>query len=181
MRSVIRPLTAVLAATALASCMDLSAPSAGSRLSLAIVPRFSESAPTASATAKPIEVVVSYTGPGSTAASIQVTPGAGLYSASSATQFSAKAFDSNNIELTSAPIFWSVSDKSKATISSSGLLTPTGNRGTINVIATTANGVSKSISVDLAPGAAGLRVIQGAGQSGPGGSVLPLDAVVELY
>jgi hypothetical protein len=262
MRSVIRPLTAVMAATALTSCMDLSAPAGRSRSSLAIVPRFSESAslasatlaqaglsynavrivivrpatdtlkdttivfsptspevtlelsiaaaptealtagvqfkqdatvmfsgttevkaiaPTASATAKPVEVVVSYTGPGSTAASVQIAPGPGLYSTSSNTQFTARAFDSNAIELTSAPIFWSVDDQTKATISSTGLLTPKGTRGTVNVTATTANGIAKTIAVDLAPPAAGLRVVQGAGQKGPAGAVLPLDAIVELF
>jgi hypothetical protein len=264
MRSVIRPLTAVLSATALTSCMDLSAPTGKSRLSLAIVPRFSQSAslasatlaqaglsynavrivivrpstppdtlkdttivftptspeqtlelsiaaspsealsagvqfkqdatvmfsgsadvkaiaPTASATAKPIEVVVTYTGPGSTAATVQIQPGDGLYSASSSTQFTAKAFDANNIELPSAPIFWSVSDPTKATISATGLLTPTGSRGTINVTATAANGIAKTVAVALAPGAAGLRVVQGAAQKGPAGSVLPLEAVIELF
>jgi hypothetical protein len=267
MRLILRPLTAALAVTALTSCMDLSAPSAKSRLSLAIVPRFSESAtlqsatlaqaglsynavrivivrpstppdtlkdttivftptsaevtlelsvtaapsealsagvqfkqdqtvmfsgstdvkavaPTASATAKPIEVVVSYTGPGSTAATVEIQPGAGLYSATATSQLTAKALDSKNVVLSSAPIFWSVSDAALASITPSGataILTPKGKRGTVNVTATTANGIAKTVALDLAPDAAGLRVVQGAGQKGPGGSALPLDAVVELY
>ena len=138
-------------------------------------------APTAAATATPIEVIVSYTGPGSTAASVTVSPGAGIYSASSNTQFTAKAFDAANVEIANAPVFWKVSDESKATISSTGLLTPTGTRGTIDVTATAANGVAKTIAVQLAPGAAGLRIIQGAGQKGPAGSQLPAAAIVELY
>jgi hypothetical protein len=262
MRSIIRPVTAVLAATTLASCMEMSGPTGASRTSLAIVPRFSHAAslssatlaqaglsfnsvrvvivrpatdtlkdttivfsptspaltlelsilatpsedlvagvqfkqdqtvmfsgtanvkavqPAAAATATPVEVVVNYTGPGAGTASIQIAPAGGLYSASSNTQFTAKAFDSQNTEITGASIFWSVSDPTKAAISSTGLLTPTGNRGTIKVTATAANGISKSVEVSLAPAAVGLRVIQGAGQKGTPGSTLDLAAVVELY
>jgi hypothetical protein len=262
MRSILRPVTAVLAATTLASCMEMSGPTGTSRTSLAIAPRFSQGAslasatlaqaglsfnsvrivivrpatdtlkdttivfsptsaaltlelsiaatpaenlvagvqfkqdqtvmfsgtanvkavpPTAAASATPVEVVVNYTGPGATTASIQVVPGGGVFSASSSTQFTAKAFDAQNAEVSGAPIFWSVSDESKATISSTGLLTPTGNRGTINVTATAANGVSKSVEIQLAPAAVGLRVVQGAGQKGPVSAELKEPAVVELY
>ena len=262
MRSILRPVTAVLAATTLASCMEMSGPTGTSRTSLAIVPRFSQGAslasatlaqaglsfnsvrivivrpatdtlkdttivfsptspeltlelsiaatpaenlvagvqfkqdqtvmfsgtanvkalpPTAATNATPVEVVVNYTGPGATTASIQVAPGAGVFSASANTQFTAKAFDAQNAEVSGAPIFWSVSDESKASISSTGLLTPTGNRGTINVTATAANGVSKSVEIQLAPAAVGLRVVQGAGQKGPAGGELKEAAVVELY
>jgi hypothetical protein len=135
---------------------------------------------TSASTATPIEIEVNYTGPGSTATSVTVTPGAGVYSASSNTQFTAKAFDGSNAEVVGAPIFWSVSDESKATISSTGLLTPTGQRGTVEVTATAASGVSKTISVQLAAAATGLRVIQGAGQKGQPGSQLATAAIVEL-
>jgi len=138
-------------------------------------------APTSASTATPVEVVVNYTGPGSTATSVAITPGAGVYSASSNTQFSAKAFDGSNVEVVGAPIFWTVSDDSKATISSTGLLTPKGQRGTVNVTATAASGASKTITVQLAAAAAGLRVVQGAGQKGPPGSQLTTPVVVELY
>jgi hypothetical protein len=135
---------------------------------------------TIAAAATPVEVLVAYTGPGSTAATLSITPGGGLFSANSNTQFTATAFDASNIEVINAPIFWSVSDPLKAAISSSGLLTPTGTRGTIDVTATTANGVSKTVTVELASAAAGLRVVQGAGQSGTPGSQLPVPVIVEL-
>src|SRR4051794_24822283 len=50
MRPALRLLSATLAATTLASCMEMSAPSGPSRRSLAIVPHFSQSASRASAT-----------------------------------------------------------------------------------------------------------------------------------
>jgi hypothetical protein len=132
------------------------------------------------AAATPVEVEVNYTGPGSTAATLSVTPGGGLFSANATTQFNVIAFDASNIQVINVPIFWSVSDPTKATISSNGLLTPTGTRGTIDVTATAANGVSKTVTVQLASAAAGLRVVQGAGQLGAPGSQLPVPVVVEL-
>ena len=136
-------------------------------------------APTAAGSATPIEIEVEYTGPGSTVETVAIQPGAGVYSASNTTQFTAKAFAGAS-EVPNTPIFWSVSDESKATISSAGLLTPKGQRATIEVTATAANGVSKTISVQLAPTAAGLRVVQGAGQRGAPGSILPLPVIIEL-
>lgn len=137
-------------------------------------------APASAATATPVVVDVTYTGPGSTVDAVVISPGSGLYSATTSTQFTAKGFASN-IEMPGTPIFWSVSDPAKATISATGLLTPTGVRGSVNVTATAANGKSSTIAVDLAPTASGIRIIQGAGQRVPAGSTLPVTAVVELY
>jgi hypothetical protein len=132
------------------------------------------------AAATPVEVDVAYTGPGSNTASLAIAPGSGLYSASSNTQFTATAFTAASVQVQSVPIIWSVSDPTKATISSSGLLTPTGVRGSIDVTATSANGVSKTVTVQLAAAANGLRVIKGAGQAGSPGSQLPIPVVIEL-
>jgi hypothetical protein len=136
--------------------------------------------PAVSAAATPVIVNVNYTGPGSAVATLSITPSAGLFSATANTQFDVKAFDASNIQVLNVPIVWSVSDAVKATISSTGLLTPTGNRGSLDVTATAANGVSKTVTVQLSPAANGLRVAQGAGQSGPPGSQLPTPVIVEL-
>jgi hypothetical protein len=136
--------------------------------------------PALAAAATPIIVDVEYTGPGSGVATLSITPSAGLFSASASTQFTVTAVDASNIQVLNVPIAWSVSDPTKATISSNGLLTPTGNRGSIDVTATAANGVSTTVTVQLSPAASGLRVVQGAGQSGPSGSQLPVPVVIEL-
>lgn len=133
---------------------------------------------TQAATASPVEVVVNYTGPGSTATSVAIQPGSGTYSATATTQFTARAL-AGTTEIANAPILWSVSDASKATISATGLLTPKGGRGTIVVTATTGNGVSGSVNVELAPAAVGLRVVQGASQKGAPGTILPLQVIIE--
>lgn len=135
--------------------------------------------PTASRATTPVEVEVNFVGVGSTATSVAITPGPGTYSSNNPTQFTARAF-AGTAEIAGAPIFWSVSDESKATISATGLLTPKGQRGSILVTARAPTGVFQSIGVQLAPAAAGLRVIQGAGQKGPPGTNLPLPVIVEL-
>src|SRR4051812_24316991 len=188
-----RLLSTLAAATALASCMDMSAPTGPSRRSLVIVPRFSESAshsaatlaqaglsynsvrvvivrpdtppdtlkdttlvfgpgspevtlelsvaaiptedlvaavdfrqdgvviysgsaavkavsPTIAAKATPVEIEVRYRGSGWAKTAVSITPGGGLYSASSNTQFVAQALNASNAVITGTPIIWSVSD-----------------------------------------------------------------------
>lgn len=133
---------------------------------------------TQSATATPVQIEVQYAGPGATATNVTITPGAGVYSLSSTTAFTAKAF-AGTVELPGTPIFWSVSNEALATISATGVLTPKGTRGTVRVRARSPNAVERSIDVQLAPAAVGLRVVQGASQRGAPGSVLPLPVIIE--
>jgi hypothetical protein len=130
--------------------------------------------------ATPVEVPVAYTGPGFGTASLKVQPGTGLYSASSNTQFTAGAFTAADFPVSDVPIFWSVSNPTLATITSDGLLTPVGIRGSIEVTATAANGVSTTIPIQLASAANGVRVVRGAGQVGLPGSQLPVPVTIEL-
>jgi hypothetical protein len=136
--------------------------------------------PTVSSVGTPVDIEVDYTGPGATATSVTIQPGAGIYSATTTTQFTAKVFASTT-ELTGVPVFWSISDESRATVSATGLLTPKGQRGSFEVTATSANGIAKTIAVQLAPSSSGLRVVQGASQKGPAGSQLPSPVIVELF
>jgi hypothetical protein len=136
---------------------------------------------TATSSATPTEVVVNYTGPGSTATSVSIQPGSGVYTANASTQFTAKALDAANAEVPGTPITWSLGDTSRATINATGLLTPKGQRGSVDVIATTPTGLSKTITVELAPVSVGLRVVQGAGQRGAPGSTLALPVIVEAF
>lgn len=132
---------------------------------------------TQSATATPVQIDVQYAGPGATATNLSIMPGAGVYSLSSTTTFTAKAF-AGTVELPDTPIFWSVSNEALATISAAGVLTPKGTRGLVRVLARSPT-IERSIDVHLAPAAAGLRVVQGASQRGAPGSVLPLPVIIE--
>lgn len=136
---------------------------------------------TATSSTTPSVVEVDYTGPGSTATSVTIQPGPGVYTANASTQFTAKAFDASSAEVANTPISWSLGDTTRATISATGLLTPKGQRGSVDVIATTPTGVSKRITVELAPVAVGLRVVQGAGQRGAPGATLELPVIVEAF
>jgi hypothetical protein len=133
---------------------------------------------TAASSVTPVQINVAYTGPGASTKSLALSPGAGVYSATITTQFSATAFD-GAVTVPNTPIAWSVSDTSIATISSTGLLAPKGKRGIVFVKATAANGVADSASVQLAPPAAQLRVAQGAAQSGTAGTQLPVPVIIE--
>ena len=126
-----------------------------------------------------VSVAVAYVGPGATATKITLSPGTGTYASGIVTQFTAKAFDAANVELLNVPIAWSVSDTSLATISPAGALTPKGTRGTLTVTAAFGS-LSQSATLNLVPPAAGLRVAQGAAQTGRHGTQLPLPVIVEL-
>jgi hypothetical protein len=126
-----------------------------------------------------VSVAVTYVGPGATATKLTLSPGTGTYAAGIVTQFTARAFDTANVELLNVPIAWSVSDTNVATIDLSGALTPKGARGTVTVTAAFGS-LSQSATLSLVPPAAGLRVAQGAAQTGRHGIQLPLPVIVEL-
>ncbi|HEY6218684.1 MAG TPA: Ig-like domain-containing protein, partial [Gemmatimonadaceae bacterium] len=128
---------------------------------------------------KAIDVVVKYVGPGATAAKLSITPGSGNYLSGITTQFTAVAADAQGVPIPNAPIAWSVSNDAVATISTTGLLTPKVVRGSVTVKATIGT-VAQSVSVNLQPAAAGIRVVQGAAQTAPPGSTLPLPVIIEL-
>jgi hypothetical protein len=126
-----------------------------------------------------VSVAVTYVGPGATATKLTLSPGTGTYAAGIVTQFTATAFDAANVQLLNVPIAWSVSDTNVATIDLSGALTPKGARGTVTVTAAFGS-LSQSATLNLVPPAAGLRVAQGAAQTGRHGTQLPLPVIVEL-
>jgi hypothetical protein len=128
--------------------------------------------------AKPTDIVVVYVGPGATATRLTVLPGAGTYASGTTTQFSAEAFDANNVVVPNTPIVWSVSDTSLASIDATGLLTPKVSRATLVVNAVSPK-IAVGLEVHILPLATGLRVVQGAAQTGPPGSQLPLPVIVQ--
>jgi hypothetical protein len=129
-----------------------------------------------------VEILVTYTGPGATAKTITVAPSASSITSAVPTLFSATAFDAANVVLTNGPLpfVWSVSDTTIATIGAvSGLLTPKVSRGTV-VVSADLPSAHASLTVQLAPLATGLHVIQGAAQSGAPGTQLPVPVIIEL-
>lgn len=126
-----------------------------------------------------VTIVVTYKGPGSTATKVVVAPGSGTFASGVVTQFTAKAFDASNVQVQNAPIVWSVSDTNIATIDAlTGVLTPKLARGTVKVTASLGS-LTDFANVVLVPASTQLRVVQGAGQSGPPGSQLPVPIIIE--
>lgn len=128
-----------------------------------------------------VSIAVTYVGPGATAKKITLSPGSGLFAAGIATQFTATASDANDVVLKNVPFAWSVSDANVATISPTGptaMVTPKGSRGTVTVTAAFGD-LSQSATMNLVPPATGLRIAQGAAQTGRHGTQLPLPIIVE--
>jgi hypothetical protein len=129
-----------------------------------------------------VAIAVKYTGPGATAKTITLSPSVASITSAVPTLFSATAFDAANVMLTNGPLpfVWSVSDNSVATIDAvTGLLTPKVSRGTV-VVSADLPSAHANLTVQLAPLATGLHVVQGAAQSGTPGTQLPIPVIVEL-
>src|SRR5438552_13632884 len=56
--------------------------------------------------ANTVSIAVTYVGPGATATKLALAPGSGTFASGIVTQFQAKAFDANNVELLNVPIAW---------------------------------------------------------------------------
>ena len=128
---------------------------------------------------KALDVAVAYVGPGSNAAKINITPGAGNYATGITTQFTAVALDAQNNPIANAPIVWSISDTNIAAITVTGALTPRVARGAVTLTASLGL-IKQSVALTFSPANAGLRVIQGAAQTATPGSQLALPVIVEL-
>jgi hypothetical protein len=126
-----------------------------------------------------VNIAVTYVGPGANAAKISITPGSGNYPTGIPTQFAATAFDAQNAAIADAPIIWSVSDTSIASVTSAGMVTPKVARGSVTLTATLGP-ISQSVILGFSPPNAGIRVVQGAAQTGSPGSQLALPLIIEL-
>jgi hypothetical protein len=115
----------------------------------------------------PTEVTVSYVGPGASATSVAVTPHAGVYPTTATIQFAAMASDSAGTVLANTPFVWSVNDTTVGSISTTGLLTPSGKRGNVVVTAATLKDVpvKGAVTDTLAPPPASIIIASGDNQS----------------
>lgn len=126
------------------------------------------------------EVTVHYAGPGAGVTRIAVAPKTSSVVAPSTVTFTVSAFDANNTAVASVPVSWSTSDPSVATISSSGILTTTGKRGTVTVTAVTPTNASDNASLAVALPTSSIVVVSGGGQTGKVGAALGQAATVRV-
>lgn len=128
----------------------------------------------------PPQIDVEYQGPGANAKRLQVAPRTSAISVADSVRFSATAFDDKDQPITNVPIAWTSSDTTLATIGLSGVLHPTGKRGTVTITATTPTDLTDHASASLIPLPKALAVISGGGESGVAGQVLAKQVVVEV-
>jgi adhesin/invasin len=130
--------------------------------------------------APPTELPIEYVGPGASATRLVITPHTTSVLRTEAKTFTAAAFDANNAPVPDALVAWMSSDPSIATISSDGVLHPTGSRGTVTITASTPSGASDNASVTVVLPPASISLVSGAGQTGKVGALLPSPAVVQV-
>ena len=129
-------------------------------------------------TAAPEPVVVSYVGPGASAASIDVAPQPSTLAPSTSFLFSARVLDAAQQPITGLPITWTTGDASIATVSATGLVTSGGKLGTTTLTAKGLNGASGQATINVEQ-VATLVVVQGENQVGIVGTGLPVKLQVK--
>jgi hypothetical protein len=130
--------------------------------------------------APPQQITIEYKGPGFNAARIVVAPKTAKLVAPATQTFTVSAFDASNAAVANVPINWTTSDASVATISSAGVLTPTGKRGTVTVTALTPNNLTDNASVAITLPPTSIVLVSGGGQTGKAGAALAQPAVVKV-
>jgi hypothetical protein len=126
----------------------------------------------------PEPVLLSYVGPGASAAFINIDPQPATLALSGVFQFVANVFDAQERPVTGLPITWSTSDASIATVSAAGLVTSSATAGTVTITANGLNGVSGGATINVQP-VAKLVVIQGDNQKGVAGGALAVKFTVQ--
>lgn len=124
-------------------------------------------------------VVVTYVGAGSQAQSLAVSPKTFSLNGTGSTTLSATAKDAAG-NAVSAPLAWSSSDPTIATVDVNGVVRAQNKRGSVTITASTPTGLNDAATgtVTLSPSA--IVVVSGAGQTGKIGATLPNPAVVQV-
>lgn len=132
----------------------------------------------------PTAVQINYTGPGSDAKTVSVSPANASVIGVMNIPVSASGANAAGVPLSSVLVRWTTSDATVATVATSGnatgLVTTTGKRGTVTISAITPLGVTGTGQLQVMPLPARLVVISGGGQTGAAGSAAAQPLVVEV-
>ena len=134
----------------------------------------------ATATAPTTPLVLVPVGPGSTAATVELSPSSGTFPVSSSVPFTATAFAADHSAIANAIFGWTVEDATVATVSSQGIVQPTSKGGVAKVRATTLNGTFAEASITFVTPPASLAMQSGGGQSAMALDALPAPVVVKV-
>ncbi len=130
----------------------------------------------------PVQVPVSYTGTGSSATSVAISPRSGTVVSGAGFSFSAVAKDVNGVTLAGTPIIWNSLDPSIATITSAaaGNGLAQNQRGTARIIAQLLTGPADTVQLFVLLPASNIVAQSGNGQFGVVGTQLALPLVVKV-
>ena len=123
----------------------------------------------------PITVPVVYTGPGSSARTVRISPRTLSVNSSAPFAFSAVGLDAAGAPVTEAPVVYTVLDPTRATLASStgGAGTAIGVRGTARIVAQLISGVADTATLTINPVASAIAAVTGNGQMGLVGKPTP--------
>ncbi|MFI5230278.1 MAG: Ig-like domain-containing protein [Gemmatimonadales bacterium] len=128
----------------------------------------------------PTQLPIEYVGPGANVTRLVITPRATAVVRTETKAFTAAAFDANNAPVPDALIAWATSNPAVATISSDGLLQPTGASGAVTITASTPSGATDNASVTIILPPASIALVSGGGQTGIVGGLLGAPVVVQV-
>lgn len=134
----------------------------------------------AGSTPAPVQIPVTYAGPGQNVASLAIGPADSVLSFGGAIVFRVAAQDSQGVAVPSLYVSWTTSDTVLAPIDVTGHLVAPSLRRTLTVTAKTPTNVSASTTITFAPVATGIAMVSGCNQSGLLGSQLPLPMVARV-
>ena len=123
-------------------------------------------APGASPSTPATPLVLIAVGPGSAAASVELSPASGTFPVSSSVPFTATAFTQDHSAIANAIFAWTVEDATVATVNAQGIVQPTSKGGSAKVRATTLNGKFAEATITFVTPPASLATKSGGGQSG---------------
>lgn len=149
----------------------------GGPLSILVVP----SVPGQAAPA-PVQVLVSYAGPGANAAGVKIAPKTLSVAAGDNFTFTGTAVDASGATIANTPIVWTTLDPTLATITAPGAGAGTAKvgRGTVLIQAQLLTGPADVATLFVGPKASTIAAVSGGAQSGAGGLALPLPVVVKV-
>ena len=122
-----------------------------------------------------VTIPVSYTGPGSGAVGVQITPRSGTAVSGTSFNFSAVAVDQNGVTIPGTPIVWNTLDPSIAAVPSaaSGTVVAGTTRGTARIVAQLLTGPTDQVTLTVLPLPTAIAASAGSGQTAVVGTTLP--------
>jgi hypothetical protein len=134
-------------------------------------------APTSAA---PTPLVLVPVGPGSGAATVELSPSSGSYPTTAPLTFTATAFTPEHTAIANAIFGWSVDDASVASVSPQGVVQPTSKGGVVKVRATTLNEKFAEATITFVTPPASLAIQSGGSQSAKALDPLSAPVVVKV-